>query len=608
MRALSENLITPKPGLDPAAEDTRAYDADIEFASIATPGKVATFRHDAHAVARVQELPPGGVQEEIGQSAVHARGHGGGQVLWCLPLQRRGRPIGLYRLSPEEKSLVTTDSSWQGARRTVSLRTKGILALCVLAGYVAMAASLLAHERRGLEVVGQQLESHRSLRALLAPTFNTLAHTLVQTQAILSSPQYSEGVDVRYSQIAASLDPLMNRLHKLGQMDPGVARRVATLDNAVEAVRSVPSGRNLAKVRNAEQELIAQLDDILSSLGRQSERLAERYHHEQKVMNAVAVGTSILGALASAAVILIFFTRLARDIERLRERAFSIVFGYSGAPLVHRRRDEVGGLIDAINHMQTDLRRWEQQQEISRQQRFHQEKMAAVGSMAAAIGHEVSNPIAAIAGVAQFLIDETRSDTHRTSRLAHEFGIQILNQTERISLIMRQLANLTRPHSPDPELLDLNTLVKSTCSFIRYDKRFHDIAFDYELDHELPAATAVADHVTQVLMNLLINAADAMERVSENARIRVTTSTVGDQIKLTVADTGHGMTAEVRNRAFEESFTTKPAGRGGGIGLFLCKTLVEQDGGRIELASIVNVGTTVSVFMPLRATAETAGP
>ena len=308
--------------------------------------------------------------------------------------------------------------------------------------------------------------------------------------------------------------------------------------------------------------------------------------------------------------ILVFFTRLARDIGRsagsrrgdrlaaTRDRRWSTA-----------RTDEIGGLIEAVNRMQVDLRRWEQQQEISRQQRFHQDKMAAVGSMAAAIGHEVSNPIAAIAGVAQFLIDETRDDDHRVSQLAHDFSVQILRQTERISLIMRQLATLTRPHSPEPELLDLNTLVQSTGSFISYDKRFRGIEFEFRLDHELPAVTAVADHMTQVLMNLFINAADAMEQTPKDgtARIVVSTAVVGSEIRLAVADTGHGMSPDVMARAFEESFTTKPAGRGRGIGLFLCKTLTEQAGGRIELESTMGAGTTVSLYLPPATAAETGG-
>ena len=488
-----------------------------------------------------------------------------------------------------------------------SLRTKGMLALGILIVYVTATAWFLAGERRNLFVIAQQIDSHQSAQALLAPSFNTLAHTLVQTQSILSAGDGSNRVQPTYVNIASSLDPLVARLEQLREFDPTLAPHIDALRLAVEGVRAVPSSRNLGAVRNAEQTLIAHLNDVLTSLDHRTESLQSQYRDKQQLIGITAVVTGILGALASAVVILVFFTRLARDIERLQGRAVAIVSGYSGKPLLKHRHDEIGGLIEAVNSMQVELRRWEQQQEIGRQQRFHQEKMAAVGSMAAAIGHEVSNPIAAIAGVAQYLIDESRGDDHRVSKLAHDFSEQILRQTERISLIMRQLANVSRPHSPDPELLDLNALVQSTGGFISFDKRFRGIEFEYELDHDMPAVTAVADHLTQVLMNLLINAADAMEETPKDghARIHVKTRVDGMEIVLSIADTGHGMTPEVMARAFEESFSTKPAGKGRGIGLFLCKTLVEQCGGHIELASLPNGGTTVSLHLPAGATQRT---
>jgi two-component system NtrC family sensor kinase len=489
----------------------------------------------------------------------------------------------------------------RASRVTLSLRTKGMIALGILGLYVAVAAWFLAGESRELHVIAQQVDSHHAAQRLLAPNFGTLAHALVQTQAILSAPDYSDGPKASYAEIASSLDPLVARLEQLRDFDPTLAEHIVRFRTTVEAVRDVPSGRNLGAVRDAEQLLLAHLNDLLSTLEHRSEVLDGHHREQQQRIGIVAVTAGIVGALASAAVILVFFTRLARDIERLQARAMAIVSGYSGTPLTKRRHDEIGGLIDAVNSMQVDLRHWEQQQEIGRQQRFHQEKMAAVGSMAAAIGHEVNNPIAAIAGVAQYLIDETRSDGHRISQLAHDYSVQILRQTERISLIMRQLADLTRPRAPEPELLDLNALVQSTCSFISFDKRFLGIEFEYDLDHAMPAVIAVADHLTQVLMNLLINAADAMEETpkSGHARIRVTTRVAGAGIELTVADTGHGMTPKVMARAFNESFSTKPVGKGRGIGLFLCKTLVEQAGGRIELVSTPGAGTTASLILPV---------
>jgi two-component system NtrC family sensor kinase len=234
--------------------------------------------------------------------------------------------------------------------------------------------------------------------------------------------------------------------------------------------------------------------------------------------------------------------------------------------------------------------------------------MAAVGSLAAAIGHEVINPIAAISGVAQFMRDEAQAGSADLAGTVREFSNQILAQTDRITTIMRQMANFTAAPSPEPELIDVNAVIRATCGFICYDKRFRDIEFDYDLRTDLPAVTAVADHVTQILMNLLINAADALEHSGTPGRrcIRVSTRVASDQLVITVHDNGPGMAPEVLARAFDESFTTKPAGKGRGIGLFVCKRLIEQAGGSITLESGPQVGTTATLLLPLPTTARRA--
>ncbi len=482
----------------------------------------------------------------------------------------------------------------------LTLRTKGVLALAVLISYVALVGWFLTHARHELYDIVQQLEANYAKQAFLTPTFNTLAHTLVETQAILSSPQYAEGRFPAYGQLTVHMEPMRGGLDKAQEMFPLLAQDIVDLEQAIASVSASPNGRHLAEVRNSEQRLIAKLHDILTALQARSAELAERYHSTQQYISVIAVSANVVGAGVSFAVILVFFTRLAKDIKRLQDRAVAVVAGYAGEPLVNNRRDEIGGLIGAVNRMQVDLRRWEQQREISGQQRIHQEKMAAVGSLAAAIGHEVNNPIAAISGVAQVMIDETKGDNRKMSKVVHDFAAQILQQTQRIELIMRQMAMLTRPHSPDPELLDLNALIQSTCSFICFDKRFRGIQFEQDLDREIPAVMLVADHITQILMNLLINAADAMDHAdgAGRPRIHISTRLVGSDLHLVVADTGRGMSPEVLAKAFEESFTTKPAGSGRGIGLFLCKTLIEAMGGRIELASKQGVGTTATLFLP----------
>lgn len=483
----------------------------------------------------------------------------------------------------------------------LTLRTKGVLALTVLILYIALVAVFANYQRQKLFFLVQEIESNHSRQAFLTPVFNNLANSLIETQAILSSPEYSNGRYPPYERFAEHIDPLGASLPKVQQVYSLLAKDIGNLEMAVDSLRAISNVRHLTGVRDSEQKLLTKVHAILTALQTRSGELSQSYHDTQQYINVVALSANITGAVVSVVVILFFFTNLAKDIKRLQDRAVAVVAGYDGQPLINNRRDEIGGLINAVNRMQVDLRRWEQQQEVSRQQRFHQEKMAAVGSLAAAIGHEVSNPIAAISGVAQVMIDETRDDNRKASKVLHDFAQQIFKQTERVALIMQQMATLTTPHSPEPELLDLNSLIQSTCSFITYDKRFAGIEFELALDREIPAVTAVADHITQILMNLLINAADALHQASEpgRSRIRIATCVVGTQIYLSVSDNGHGMSSEVLAKAFDESFTTKPAGKGRGIGLFLCKTLIKEAGGRIELTSTPGAGTTAGLYLPL---------
>jgi C4-dicarboxylate-specific signal transduction histidine kinase len=253
--------------------------------------------------------------------------------------------------------------------------------------------------------------------------------------------------------------------------------------------------------------------------------------------------------------------------------------------------------MEAINRMQSELRQWEQQLEIAREQRFHREKMAAIGSLAAAVAHEINNPIAAIAGIARSMKAAGRPATGPADSDPSEL---ILAQTRRIGTISRQIAEFTAPRSPERRLLDLNTLVRNTCSFIGYDKRFRSIELALDLDSRIPAIKAVADHLTQVLMNLLINAADALEDVSaRKPTIWVATHRAESEVVMTVKDNGKGMGSDVLARAFEESYTTKPPDKGRGLGLFLCKSLIEGNGDRIELESTPGMGTTARIRLTL---------
>jgi len=483
-----------------------------------------------------------------------------------------------------------------------TLRAKGIFAVLVLIGYLALIAGYLGNKRNGLVSIVQEMEAKEATLELVERSVNLLAHSLVEIQTMLNSEDF-RARPISFDDQDLHLEALNLSMERVLTVFPAVGEQVLRFRVAAGALKAMPSPDHLSRMRDSEQILLLTLQDAQRTLQRQGSELSQQYHQTQQFISGFAVAANVVGAIASVAVILVFFTRLAHDINRLRDRASAIVKGYDGEPLRNVRRDEVGGLIDDVNRMQIGLRRLEKQQHVTLQQRFYQEKMAAVGSLASAIAHEVSNPMAAIAGVTQFIVDESDADDRPQGRQINGYAREILLQTERIMQIMRQMATLSTRRSLEPELLNLNELVRSTCGFIRYDKRFRAINFEEALDQNLPAVTAVSDHITQILMNLLINAADAFDRSAEDrtCTIRIATRVLADEVLLSIGDNGRGMTPDVLSRAFDESFTTKPAGEGRGIGLFVCKSLIEEAGGRIELASVPGEGTTATVHIPLRA-------
>ena len=501
-----------------------------------------------------------------------------------------------FREAPIVGLDVAPISSPAAMRFSLTLRAKGIVAFATLVAYLAIIGLYVAYERQRLLYMVQQLEGAHAEQESLVRTNTGLIHSIVVLQDLLNSGI----IDPPYDDIQLDLASFVPSLPELKVNYPETAQNIGRFERRSAELNTGRSREKLIALRDSEQQLAAQLVKIESVVQERGNLLGRDYRTLNHKITLFWWATSLLGVLAFGAVVTLFFSRLAADIKKLEARAMAVVGGYRGAPLDVGRRDEVGGLIRAVNGMQSELRRWEQQQEISRLQRFHQEKMAAVGSLAAAIAHEVTNPIAAISGIAQHMIDAEQFSHYPDTETIRGHAELIIKHTERIESIMRQVADLTAPHSPDPELLDLNTLVQATCSFISYDKRFHGIDLVPDLPHGLPAVNAVSDHLTQVLMNLLINAADAMERVKgRKPTIYVSTRAAGGEVMLSVKDNGCGMDPAVLSQAFEESFTTKPAKKGRGIGLFLCKTLIEKGGGRMKLESTPAVGTTARVFVPL---------
>lgn len=488
-------------------------------------------------------------------------------------------------------------------RRGMTLRIKGVIAFLSLVAYVLIVATIINNDRVQLLALVGQLESvHRNEEQLIQINMSV-------ARAILTVNENFANDDLTGSSmpIVIELEAVAAALGTLQGQHPRLVILAHSLEALAADLSKNPARGVLAVARSTLHDLVGELDEITERERRLKLRLLDDYRGTHERVSLEGTALSLVGMLVLGAVTTLFFSRLTIDIGRLEARAREVVRGYRGDPLEITRGDEIGGLMQAVNAMQSDLRAREVQLELSRQQHFHREKMAAIGSLAAAVAHEINNPIQAIAGVAQS-IREVRNSHHCPNTGVVCRPELILEQAQRVSNITRQIADFSVPRSQEPTLTDVNGLVRSTCSLVAYDKRFRGVTVTTALAPELPAIRVVGDHVTQVLMNLLINAADALEAVEGRDRaILISTTPIEGGIRIVVSDTGSGMDRSTLDHAFDEFYTTKPVGKGSGLGLALCKQIVEAAGGAIRIESEVGSGTRVEIDLPLRSKPQAAG-
>jgi len=266
---------------------------------------------------------------------------------------------------------------------------------------------------------------------------------------------------------------------------------------------------------------------------------------------------------------------------------------------------EVDGLRAAASLLAAAIERERTEQELrSRDERLRQsQKMEAVGRLAGGIAHDFNNLLTVIGGYSQVLLGELESD-----HPARSDALAILKAAQRAEGLTRQLLTFSRKQVLAPEVLDLNAVVREADGLLRRVLG-EDIDLKTDLDYRLPRILADPGQVEQIILNLAVNARDAMPRGGE---LRLATACVeasGDYepaALLEIRDTGHGMDEATRERIFEPFFTTKEVGKGTGLGLATVHGIVEQSGGRIEVESEVGRGTVFRIYFPV--SSDTATP
>jgi len=216
------------------------------------------------------------------------------------------------------------------------------------------------------------------------------------------------------------------------------------------------------------------------------------------------------------------------------------------------------------------------------------EHLAQIGQLAASLAHEIKNPLAGISGAIQIIRDAMKPDEPHRHILD-----EVLRQVSRLDGTVKDLLVYARPKPPRFRKCNLDQLLARALQALREQPEIQRVRLEYVNSQRLPTIEADDNQLEQLLTNLLLNAAQAS---AKDGLVRLLGTPTPDGVRLVVEDHGHGMDQEVCRRATEPFFTTKA--KGTGLGLPICRKIVETHGGRIAIRSAVGQGTVVSVDLP----------
>lgn len=303
------------------------------------------------------------------------------------------------------------------------------------------------------------------------------------------------------------------------------------------------------------------------------------------------------GAVAICGALLVVLTyTVQRPMVELQQKIAELGGGDLNVSVSFaHRNDEIGDLGRNFNQMVRQLR--ESREEIERLHRTQMsraEHFATLGEVATGLAHEIRNPLAGIAGVIEIIGRDLPSTSPARSVVK-----DVRQEIARINHIVTDLLQTARPHPPQVRKSDLNTTVEHAVMLGRQQSLAKGIEIALRKDPALPELEHDSDQIHQVLLNLLLNAQQAIET---NGKIEVNVERRGATAIVEVVDNGRGIAPEHLPNIFRPFYTTK--GDGTGLGLSLARRIVEDHHGRIDVTSTVGEGTTFAVVLPLQRAAQ----
>ncbi len=300
--------------------------------------------------------------------------------------------------------------------------------------------------------------------------------------------------------------------------------------------------------------------------------------------------------------------KISRPIRGMAEAAGKIAEGDYSQKVEITSDDEIGFLANNFNNMVSELvrahqelresaetleRKVEQRTAELRAMQAHliqSEKLAGVGKLAAGVAHEINNPLTCVLTNSSLILSDLPPDDPRREDLQ-----AIVDETLRCRKIVKGLLDFARQTKPQKQRLDLNKVASDVIALVRNQASFQNISLDTDLDPALPPVLADADQMRQVVLNIILNAADAMPQGGK-IRVRSFFASKKDQAVLRISDNGPGIPAEIQDKMFEPFFTTKKTGTG--LGLAIAYGIMERHKGALKVESAPGQGTAIEVILP----------
>jgi two-component system sensor histidine kinase HydH len=274
-------------------------------------------------------------------------------------------------------------------------------------------------------------------------------------------------------------------------------------------------------------------------------------------------------------------TILERKVEYTPDGGVSIPLSVSAAKLISDAGEDLGTVF-----ILRDLREIKELEErVSRS-----ERLAALGSLAAGVAHEIRNPLSSIKGFAQFFLKKNPPES-----TDHKYSEVMIQEVERLDRVISNLLDYARPKEPAKEKTSFDDIIHRSIALIKEDAQAKKVEVAVEIEEGIPRVQVDRDQITQVLLNITLNGLDAMQQ-GGRLIIRCFMGQQGKSIIIEIEDTGHGISAKELPRIFDPFFTTKKTGTG--LGLAIAHRIVENHGGTLAVKSTGKSGTTFRIVLP----------